>query len=124
MRKWEKIVWRILVVISFLCIGSYLITGLICKKPTVFGVRPFFIVSESMEPTIKKYQLVIGVPVDAEDVEVGDIVAYQREATRMKKIVIHRLINIDSEMKFIFQGDNNSYEDDYVDSNEIKYKII
>lgn len=55
---------------------SFVVTGLVTGTPTYFGVRPFVVVSESMEPTLHVGQVVWAVPVKAEGLQVGDIVVY------------------------------------------------
>ena len=55
---------------------SFAVTGAVSGKPSYFGVRPFFVVSESMEPAIHKGQFVLAVPVEAGEIRPGDIAVY------------------------------------------------
>lgn len=121
----QVLIWMILIfdvsVIASLCITKH-----VSGKATVFGYRPYFIMSGSMEPTIMTHQLVIGIPVDASDVQVGDIITYDRYSTVSKSIkqtVIHRVISIDDK-EVICKGDNNEHADAPVSIDRIGYKVI
>lgn len=105
---------------------SMTITKYTSGKATIFGYKPFFIMSGSMEPTIHTHQLVVAVPITPDKVKVGDIVTYDLHSTlnrNIKKTIIHRVIAIDND-KFIFKGDNNSKADEPVNPENIGYKII
>lgn len=41
------------------------------------GFKPYVVTSPSMEPTINTYDMVIVIHVDAEDIEVGDIISFR-----------------------------------------------
>ena len=121
----QVLIWMILIfdvsVIASLCITKH-----VSGKATVFGYRPYFIMSGSMEPTIMTHQLVIGIPVNASDVQVGDIITYDRYSTVSKSIkqtVIHRVISIDDK-EVICKGDNNEHADAPVSIDRIGYKVI
>ena len=121
----QVLIWMILIfdvsVIASLCITKH-----VSGKATVFGYRPYFIMSGSMEPTIMTHQLVIGIPVNASDVQVGDIITYDRYSTVSKSIkqtVIHRVISIDDK-EVICKGDNNEQADAPVSIDRIGYKVI
>ncbi len=112
--------------ISYIIIASILvmlILSMIIKgKASIMGYRPFFIMSESMEPVIMTHQMVLGKTVEAKDVDIGDIVAY-RDA-EIPIIIIHRVIDKTDE-GFLLKGDNNPSPDkDTVSDNQIMYKII
>lgn len=121
----KVLIWMILI-LNVSVVASMCITKYVSGKATVFGYRPYFIMSGSMEPTIKTYQLVLAVPVDASDVQVGDIITYDRYSTvskLIKQTVIHRVISIDDK-EVICKGDNNACADRPININQIGYKII
>ena len=74
MRKIVKYLVNSIYIIAILILASILVTTLLTGTPSIFGFRPMFVVSESMEPVIKKHQFILAVVVDAEEVKVGDIV--------------------------------------------------
>lgn len=112
----------VLLILVIVCLVWYLITGITTGKPNVFGYRIFYIPTESMAPVISQGDFVIGVPVDYENVKVGDIVIYK---SRSRGIMIcHRVIE-KREEGFVFQGDNNKEADEeIVGEREIGYRII
>lgn len=121
-RKVIKILQILLIFVCSLCFVSMIYTDRTTGKPTIFGYRPMFVCSGSMEPTIRTYSVILSVPIDADDVEKGDIVTY-RNANGT--IICHRVIDITDEGYFKFKGDNNSKEDkQLVSPEQIMYKII
>ena len=74
MRKIRLILFNYIYKIAILIIASILVTTILTGTSSIFGFRPMFVVSESMEPVIHKYQFILAVVVDAEDIKVGDIV--------------------------------------------------
>lgn len=94
----------------------------------LMGYKPFFILSESMEPCIKTYQIVLGVPINDSEIEVGDIAAYELYAEgsqRIKETIIHRVHSINEDGTYQFKGDNNTNIDvNSVEKDRIKYKIV
>ena len=63
---------------------------------------------QSMLPTILPGSLVVAKA--APDYQIGDIVAYEQKEGGSSKIVVHRIIDVDSR-GFIIQGDNNPRKD-------------
>lgn len=106
---------------------SFLITGKTTGKPNVLGYRHFYIVSGSMEPTIKTQQFVMSKIIDSDEVHEGDIIAYKDK--KSNDIIIHRVVKIKEgetgSRLFIFQGDNNTAPDPYeVTEDMIMYEVI
>lgn len=104
-------------------ISSSFITKQITGKSTVFGYKPFYIMSESMAPVIKVGHIVISKPINANDIDIGDIIAYKTPS----KTVIHRVIKINDDGTYEFKGDNNKIQipsDIHVTANQIQYKIV
>ena len=111
---------NLFLIIVVACVCCNLITGL-TGKSHIFGYKPLFIMSGSMEPTIKTYQLVLSVPVTADEVSVNDIVTYTSPSGLR---IIHRIIDITDE-GFVFKGDNNAKSDEnIVKADQIGYKVI
>ena len=82
--------------------------------PSVFGYKPFIVLSGSMESKIKVGDLVIVKNVDANDLQVGDIIAF-RDSKNI--VTTHRIIEIKSEdnkLAFITKGDANNTKDDVI----------
>ena len=108
-----------------LAAASFLVTGLCFGKPTVLGIRPYFILTESMEPVIRQYQFVLTVPTEADEVSIGDIIVYKkRGSAAFGYHVIHRIIAV-GEGGFVLKGDNNRDADqNVVFPEQVMYRVI
>lgn len=74
--------------------------------PYVFGIKPYIVLSGSMEPTISTGGLV-WINTRDKDVQVNDIAAYElAEGT----YVTHRVIDV-ADGQYVFKGDANETED-------------
>lgn len=81
------------------------------KVPSVFGYKPFIVLSGSMETEIKRGDLIITKIVDAKTLKVDDVIAFRDE---QGTVTTHRIIEIverDGENYFMTKGDNNSSQD-------------
>ena len=81
------------------------------EVPSVFGYKPFIVLSGSMETEIKKGDLIIVEVTDPATLEVDDVIAF-RDA--QDTVTTHRIIEIvekDGETYFITKGDNNDSQD-------------
>jgi len=128
--KIEKIIDNLLFFVICACAFSCLVTLILSGKPNLFGYRPFFVMTDSMEPTILAHSLVVAVPISAEDVKVGDIVTYTRKATdtagghfHINLTVVHRVKAVNGDT-FIFQGDNEAEPDPPVMGEQIGYRVV
>ena len=81
------------------------------KVPSLFGYKPFIVLSGSMETEIKRGDLIITKIVDAKTLKVDDVIAFRDE---QGTVTTHRIIEIverDGENYFMTKGDNNSSQD-------------
>ena len=81
------------------------------EVPSVFGYKPFIVLSGSMETEIKKGDLIIVEVTDPATLKVDDVIAF-RDA--QETVTTHRIIEIvekDGETYFITKGDNNDSQD-------------
>lgn len=90
------------------------------KVPSVFGYKPFMVLSGSMETEIRRGDLIITKTVDPENLKIDDVIAF-RDA--QGTITTHRIIDIvveNNETFFITKGDNNNVQD----RNLVEYKDV
>lgn len=85
----------------------------------LFGYMPFSIQTQSMEPTIKAGDVVIGKEVDFNKLKVGDIITYWTTVEDKQILNTHRIAEVISDGEgtvpsFKTKGDNNQIEDEYV----------
>ena len=121
--KLKRIASNAIVILSLIVLFSLAFTKLTTGHANVFGYRIFYIMSESMEPTIMTNQFTIAKAISPEAVEIGDIIAYDRGDI----VVIHRVVEVDvtaTGRVFYFQGDNNDFVDDPVYEEQIMYEIV
>ncbi len=88
--------------------------------PSVFGYKPFIVLSGSMETKIFKGDLILTKIVDPKTLKVNDIIAF-RDAE--DTVTTHRIIDIverDGENYFITKGDNNQTQDE----NAVEYDDV
>lgn len=81
------------------------------KIPSVFGWKPFIVLSGSMEDTIMPGDLILTKEIDALELKEGDVISFR---TNKYTVVTHRIINIvdeEGERKYYTKGDNNDTAD-------------
>lgn len=81
------------------------------KVPSVFGYKPFIVLSGSMESEIHKGDLIITKNVDPKTLKIDDVIAF-RDAE--ETVTTHRIIDIvenEGVTYFITKGDNNNTQD-------------
>lgn len=101
MKKAIGIFQTISILIGFVAIILFFI-------PTIIGIKPFIVLSGSMESTIKTGAVAyINTHVKAQDIQVGDIIAFKVD----KSFVTHRVISINDDNTFTTKGDANQTED-------------
>ncbi|MDE6285281.1 MAG: signal peptidase I [Bacilli bacterium] len=91
------------------------------KVPSVFGYKPFIVLSGSMETEIRKGDLIITKEIDPTTLKVNDVIAFRDD---QNTVTTHRIIEIedrDGETYFITKGDNNNSQDQkHVELNDVE----
>ncbi len=105
----------------FLSVFTALMVGFIAyimvcsakEKPVnVFGRSLLTVVTGSMEPSLHTGDYIYVKKVPADELEVGDIIAFRSEESDVSgKLVTHRIIEITPEGDFITKGDANTIAD-------------
>lgn len=97
----------ILIINTILIIKSYVHPD---EVPSVFGIKPFIVLSGSMEPTIMTGDLAIIKNCDPNELKENDIIAFRNGTS----VITHRIIEVtekDGKKVFLTKGDNNNTED-------------
>jgi signal peptidase len=84
------------------------------QVPSVGGYLPLIVLSDSMYPGIQSGDLIICHTADAENVQVGDVIAFFDPASNGTSVVTHRVIEVttqDGALAFRTQGDANNAAD-------------
>ena len=118
-------------------ISTFLIILVICvvfiqrisnNEMTLGGYSIYTVVSESMVPEYKVWDMVVVKKTNPETINVGDDVVYLgKEGTFTNKIVTHRVIEIDkssNEIKFTTKGLANDIADPVIEEDQIYGKVL
>ncbi|MGE6257151.1 signal peptidase I [Heyndrickxia sporothermodurans] len=112
----SKIISILILTIVFLAIAFLLYFSFQSKKhpekvPTIFGISPLTVLTNSMHPFIKAGDLVFIKKVDPAEVKENDVITFKETTT---KFITHRVISIkkqDGHIGFVTKGDNNNVAD-------------
>lgn len=84
------------------------------EVPSIGGVMPLIVLTDSMYPDIKSGDIILAKKTDANSIEVGDDISFFDPAGNGTSIVTHRVIEIieeDGQLSFRTKGINNNTED-------------
>jgi signal peptidase I len=101
----------IILVIAFLLYSTFQSKKHPEKVPTIFGISPLTVLTNSMHPFIKSGDLVIIKKVTPSEVKINDVITFKETET---KIITHRVIDIKQDqgtVGFVTKGDNNNVKD-------------
>lgn len=120
----------IFLIIIFLVIAFLLYFTIQSKKhpekvPTIFGISPLTVLTNSMHPYMKAGDLVIIKKAKPTDVKVNDVITFKETPT---KFITHRVASIkqnQGNIGFVTKGDNNNTADsNIVTSNNLVGKLV
>lgn len=108
----KYILISILVFLAIICISVFIQTKVNPNKiPSIFGYKPFIVLSGSMETELYKGDLAIVRKVDVNTLKENDIIAFRDDD---EHVVTHRIVSIissEDDIEFITKGDNNNSND-------------
>lgn len=107
-----NILFYLFMLILLLIISFTLLSKFSGGVPLILGNRLYAVVSGSMEPSIKTGSLVVVKDVDADTLEVDDVITYNHIDSQ--KVVTHRIVKIsqvNSVLYFTTRGDANDTDD-------------
>ena len=84
------------------------------EVPNISGTTPLIVLTDSMYPVIESGDLIICKGAEAEEIQVGDIIAFFDPAGNGTTIVTHRVIEVveeNGQLAWRTKGDNNNTED-------------
>lgn len=98
------------------------------NKITLGGYSMFTIITESMAPEYKVYDMVIAKKIKEQDIKIGDDVVYLgKKSDFAGKIVTHRVIDIETKngiKYFHTKGIANDTEDPEIIANQVLGKVV
>lgn len=123
-KKISNIITSIFLVTSLLFLMFSVYTVYINKDSEdffIFGYKPIYVLSGSMEPTLKTDSIAIVKKTNFEDIKKDDIIMFKKD----DMIISHRVISINENRTISTKGDNNDVIDNFVvNENELKGKIV
>ncbi len=84
--------------------------------PSIFGYKPLVVLSESMEPSLKKGSVIYYKETAKEDIKIGDIITYKGNNG---EYISHRVTNIENDL-YTTKGDANKISD----ASKVKWENI
>ena len=84
------------------------------EVPNIAGTTPLIVLTDSMYPVIESGDMIICKGAEAEEIQVGDVIAFFDPAGNGTTIVTHRVIEVveeDGQLAWRTKGDNNNTED-------------
>lgn len=111
----DVIIWTIIILSTLITISTLKSRGK--EVPSVFGFVPLTIQSESMEPEIKKGDLIIAKEYNPNKRELkeDDVISFYTEIQNQRVVITHRIehiININGMVSYVTKGDNNKISDE------------
>ena len=108
--KLGDVILNIVVALAFLFLGMSIIIGVKFKENPedayLLGYKPVYILTGSMEPTLREKGVCIVKKISYDDVKVGDMIMF----TIDEKTITHRVIS-KTEEGIRTKGDNNDVDD-------------
>ena len=127
--KISNVFGTVILVLSlfFLAFSIYTVSTTANREDAyVFGYKPIYVLSGSMEPTMMTDSVAIMKKANPNDIEVGDIVMFKIQDNNTSKLITHRIIGFNGE-NVITKGDNNKEEDHFkynITKSDIKAKVV
>lgn len=98
----------------FSCCVTFVQSGCDMARMNIFGYRLSFVLSQSMEPSIRIHALCLTDMIHKEP-SIGDIVVYRHQYENGPAIlIIHRVIAVEKDGSILTKGDNNPEPDCWI----------
>lgn len=94
------------------------------KTPSIFGIKTYVIISESMKPALEIGDIVLVKEQPEEELKVGDLISFRRG----ELVITHRIqeiIETNNVKQYVTKGDHNNVQDaEYITEEDIEGKVI
>ena len=116
------------IIIAIICSYTAFVSKAGNGVPSLFGIRPFSVQTDSMKPFFEQGDLVIDKAVDPKELKVGDVITYWTVINGYRVLNTHRIVKITDYGNYLYfdtKGDANPVEDTTgVHQNEIVGKYV
>lgn len=109
-----SIVLIIAIIVAIVCSYTAFVTKAGNGVPSIFGIRPFSVQTDSMAPTFNKGDLIIDKVVDPAALQVGDIITFWTVINGYRVLNTHRIVSITDAGNYLYfetKGDANPVAD-------------
>lgn len=117
-----------LFVVLFLLLTFFVVMKFMGGNQTVFGYNIYYVMTGSMEPQYSPGDILLGKQVDADTLQVGDVVTYLGKGGEIDgKMITHQIIEIKNEQnerRFVTKGTANNLADPPINAQQIHSKIM
>lgn len=133
MKKIVKIISIIIKTLVIIALVAFMLVVCLQRfsdnKLSVFNIRMFTVVSESMTPVYNIGDVLIAKEVDPSKVKEGDVISYSGEYSNFSgKVITHRVVGIekkdDGKYYFRAKGDANIVEDPIISEDQLYGVVI
>ncbi len=101
---------KLLDILFAVATGLLLVLCAVAWLPRCFGYSSYYILTDSMKPSIPKGSMVFARPIAYEDIQTGDVLVF--ENSLHNKNFAHRVVSLYEPNRWVFtKGDNNPAED-------------
>lgn len=110
----STIILILAIVIAILCSYTAFVTKAGNGVPSLFGIRPFSVQTDSMKPFFEQGDLIIDKAVDPATLKVGDVITFWTVINGYRVLNTHRIVNITDYGNYLYfdtKGDANPIAD-------------
>ncbi len=119
--RFIRVAYVAMIALFTLVCASNIITRVRDGRPSFLGFHIGFVLTGSMEPEIPAHSFVLQ-STNTSNPQVGDIFFYVNAERRM---IVHRIIDITEDGKYIFKGDANTETDQWpVSQKQLIYRVV
>lgn len=108
----KAIIYTILTILVIINVTIFIKSVFYPKEvPSIFGYKPFVVMSDSMKDEFQKGDLIISKVTEYDELEKGDIISYRNSKDFITTHRIYEVTEKNGSICFITKGDNNNKED-------------
>ncbi|MFC4553854.1 signal peptidase I [Georgenia faecalis] len=124
---WNRFVGIGSALLSVVLVVAVLAALALAVVPRFLGGSALTVLSGSMEPLYSAGDMVVVVPVDADEIQVGDVVAFQPvsgDPTLITHRVVAESLGGEGGAMFVTRGDANGADDDPIEAEQIMGRAL
>ena len=128
LKKTLRYVSTVLFAAIFIILTFFVVMKFMGGNQTVLGYNVYYVMTGSMEPQYSPGDILLGKQVNADTLQVGDVITYLGNSGEIDgKMITHQIIEIQEEQngrRFVTKGTANNLADPPVGADQIHSKIM